>query len=918
MGRGRCRWTAVAMVSGWLAVPALALAAAPVFGPPAPVNLGAASDAGSDGAPRIATDGHGVWLTVWAAADPGGDDSDVLASRSSDLGITWSVPVVVNGAAAAADAFDFAPAVATDGHGLWIVVWVATNGPDTDVFVARSLDAGASWSPPAPLYADAASDPGNDERPQLASDGAGTWIVVWDSNGRYGGDRDVLLARSLDGGITWSAPAPLAAGAATDRGADQRPQLATDGAGRWMVVWASSDTLGNTKGNDFDVLVVRSSDGAATWTAPAALAANAASDQALDDRPQIATDGLGTWVAAWASDSSLGGMLGGDLDLLTARSTDAGASWSPPAALNGNAASDAGEDGAPVLATDRHGTWVAVWESNDALDGSSGDYDVVMAHSIDGGAHWASPHAVDPEAATDGRRDVAPQLATDGRGVWNVVWAGLGGAFGADSDVLRAGGRERCGDGAVDPGEQCDDGNTHGGDGCPASCEFPPLPVATPTATPGSPGGSPGPTGGTGGGPTPSGDATPGGPVVSATPSGGATPIATTSPDPAATATASPDPEATAAPTGSGTPGGGGTATASVPSPTPASTASGNAPIPGATPRFAGGLASLATAKAAVVCQRAVVKAGAQLVGKRLGALGGCARRVQRCIQTKPDDPGCLDKAGARCRGAVAGLAGFDAKTAANVRRRCGGSLALGELLAPAGLGFGGLVCDDETESLDDLIDCLVGEHACRAGSLFEVLQPRAKELMRLPGMNASTLDAVVCLPDHGGDGASVGDPAGTGKAVEACASVIVKAGTGFVRKRLARQARCVDALFTCIQLAPGNGACLAKARARCDKDAGTSAAEERKLTRIVAARCGEGVVAYATLRAAHAANLDALADACAALGVAELATLADYQQCVVRADTCRVEGLLRVEAPRVAELMAIVGRPFGSGYCAQ
>ena len=195
-------------------------------------------------------------------------------------------------------------------------------------------------------------------------------------------------------------------------------------------------------------------------------------------------------------------------------------------------------------------------------------------------------------------------------------------------------------------------------------------------------------------------------------------------------------------------------------------------------------------------------------------------------------------------------------------------------------------------------------------------MQPRAKELLRLPGMNAATLDTIVCLPDHGGDGAAVGDPGGQGKAVDACAGAIVKAGTSFVKKRLARMAKCADGIFTCVQLAPGNGACLAKARVTCDQGQATSATEERTLTKSVAGRCAETSIAYATLRAASAANLDALADACAAVGVPTLTTLADYQQCVLRADACRVEGVLTVQAPRVAELLGAVGRSFGSPYC--
>jgi len=913
-------------------------AATPVFGTAAPVNGDAATDGGNDGTPRLATDGHGGWVTVWAATKAAGGafgtDSDIVAARSLDLGISWSTPVAVNTTAATDAEFDFAPALATDGHGLWITVWVATNGPDTDIFLSRSSNAGTSWTAAKALHADAPTDPGNDDHPQIATDGAGTWVVVWDANGRTGNDRDVFVARSTDGGLTWSAPAPVAANATTDRGTDQRPHVTTDRVGQWLIVWASNDTLGATKGNDFDVLVARSSDGGSSWTTAAPLNGNATSDRGLDDRPQIATDGHGTWVAAWISDENLGGVLGTDLDVLTARSTDGGATWSAPAPLNGNATTDTGADGAPTLATDGDGQWVALWESNDTLGGTSGgDYDILMAHSLDGGAHWSAPHALELAAATDTRRDIAPQLANDGNGVWNVVWAGSGGLLGSDSDVLRASGRERCGNGIVDPGEQCDDGNTRGGDACPASCEFPPPPTPHATATPGSGGDTPSDGATPTTGETPSGGGTPG---ASGDPNATLTPVATgadgstatpadgvtATPTDAATATpsASADPEATptAVPTGAD----GSTATP-VPSATPtaadgatATPSGGFTPAPG-TP-FGGALASRTAAKAAVACQRAIVKAGAQLVGGRLTKLGTCSRAVQRCIQTKPDDALCLAKAAGRCRSVIDGFAQLDTKQSAALRKRCGGALALADVLAPAGLGYGWLGCGEDVvaETLDDLIACVVGEHACRGASLFEMLQPRAKELMRLPGMNAATLDTIVCLPDHGGDGDAVGDPTGQGKAVDTCATAIVKAGTSFVKKRLARMAKCADGLFSCVQLSPNDGACLAKARTKCDQGRATSAAEERTLTSAVAGRCSEGTVAYATLRAARAANLDALADACTAVGVPTLATLADYQQCVLRADSCRVEGVLAIQAPRVAELLANVGRPFGSAYC--
>lgn len=137
----------------------------------------------------------------------------------------------------------------------------------------------------------------------------------------------------------------------------------------------------------------------------------------------MATDDAGTWVVAWESDDSLGGTIGHEGDVLYARSTDHGLSFSPVAALNSGAAADGGgisfgghtyggggRDLSPSLATDGSGTWMAVWTHDLILD-----QHVMLARSTDNGATWG------PEATLfdDG---VSPRIATDGAGTWIVVW----------------------------------------------------------------------------------------------------------------------------------------------------------------------------------------------------------------------------------------------------------------------------------------------------------------------------------------------------------------------------------------------------------------------------------------------------------------------------------------------------------------
>jgi len=211
-----------------------------------------------------------------------------------------------------------------------------------------------------------------------------------------------VLAGSGTPAYAWSYPAALNTNAATDSGFDGWPQVTTDGAGHWVAVWNSTDSLGGTIGTDADILVARSTDYGATWTAPAALNTNAATDSGHDTWPQVTTDGEGQWVAVWQSDENLGGTIGTDADILVARSTDNGATWTAPAALNTNAATDFGNDGSPQVATDSADNWVAVWDSDDDLGGTIGtDNDILVARSTDNGEHWTDPEPLNTNAATD-------------------------------------------------------------------------------------------------------------------------------------------------------------------------------------------------------------------------------------------------------------------------------------------------------------------------------------------------------------------------------------------------------------------------------------------------------------------------------------------------------------------------------------
>lgn len=369
----------------------------------AELNSEADTDAPTEGdlAPQLTTDRDGNWVAVWDSTagynrppQPDGSvppDSDILTARSADDGATWSAQVALNTNAASDDGEDAYPQLTTDGSGNWIAVWHSTDWlgdtikTDFDILFARSTDVGASWSAPLPLNSEAAIDSPNllkpaddDKYPQVTSDGAGNWVAVWNSDrgynedcptGKICTDQDILMSRSTDLGVTWSAQVALNSNAVDDLDGenDIRPQLTTDGNGLWIAVWESNATLGDTIGSDEDILFARSTDDGASWSPVAPLNTNAATDTGDDTVPQLTTDAQGLWIATWASTDSLGGTIGTDADILIARSTDGGGSWSAPAALNTDAVGDAENDQSPQLTTDADGAWVAVWQSMESL-----------------------------------------------------------------------------------------------------------------------------------------------------------------------------------------------------------------------------------------------------------------------------------------------------------------------------------------------------------------------------------------------------------------------------------------------------------------------------------------------------------------------------------------------------------------------
>jgi hypothetical protein len=285
----------VAVSAGASVPPAVAQQPAPV-GSETQVNT---YTTGSQGAVAVATDGAGNFVVVWESAGSAESDTSIRSiqgqrydSTGTPAGAQFQVNTYTTGEQGS-------PSVATDGGGNFVVVWESYGsvGSDTSYRSIQGQRYDRTGTPVGAQFQVNTYTTGHQRNSAVVSDGVGSF-VAWQSEGGAGSDTSDLSIQGqrYDGSGT---PQGGEFQVNTYTTGDQEvPAVTTDGAGNFVVLWesygsAGSDTSGESiqgqrydgsgtpQGGEFQVNTYTTGD--QTYAA-------------------VASYGAGSFVVVWQSD----------------------------------------------------------------------------------------------------------------------------------------------------------------------------------------------------------------------------------------------------------------------------------------------------------------------------------------------------------------------------------------------------------------------------------------------------------------------------------------------------------------------------------------------------------------------------------------------------------------------------------------
>ena len=331
---------------------------------------------------QVTSDGTGGAIAAWE--DWRGGPGDIYVQRIDASGtVQWTsdgVPICT------AAGNQLSPQIVSDGAGGAFITWMDSRSmAQFDIYVQRVSASGTvQWTADGISLCTAA---GNQEYPQITTDGTGGVIVTWQDN--RSGNYDVYVQRvNASGAAQWTADGvPLC----TATGNQQEIQVTSDGAGGAIVTWHDSRV------GDYDIYTQRvNASGAVQWTSDGVPICTATGNQ---HSPELISDGVSGAIVTWYDYRS------GNWDIYTQHINASGvAQWTADGVPLCTAT---GDQLGPQVTTDGAGGAIVTWE-----DYRSGDYDIYIQRvNASGAVQWTADgvpvcvvtwHQYEPRIMSDG------------------------------------------------------------------------------------------------------------------------------------------------------------------------------------------------------------------------------------------------------------------------------------------------------------------------------------------------------------------------------------------------------------------------------------------------------------------------------------------------------------------------------------
>ena len=257
-----------------------------------------------------APDSQFVYIT-WYDNSTSDGNFDIFFARSTDNGQTFSPPENLsqnNGSSSN-------PKIAIQGNNVYVVWEDETSGIATDIFFARSINNGQTFSPPINISETNDSSLDSSRDPQIVTLGTNVY-VVWEEGSRSF-NTEIFLTRSINNGQTFSTPDNIS----ENNGGSLEPQIAIQGNSVY-VVW-EDETLG--PGIATDILFARSINNGQTFSTPD----NISENNGTSSEAQIAVQGNNVYVV-WRDDTP------SNSEIFFSRSINNGQTFSTPDNISEN------------------------------------------------------------------------------------------------------------------------------------------------------------------------------------------------------------------------------------------------------------------------------------------------------------------------------------------------------------------------------------------------------------------------------------------------------------------------------------------------------------------------------------------------------------------------------------------------------